>query len=209
MCYLQGEPIYKYQIDENHRIIRNVNDKVSSYDYGGLGITDTLPSKHRNEIISAFVNTIAIGYTQSESITYFPNSDAESFVNSLEDGNSVVSAISVLTGIPSTTISAMQLLGAPAMIAQYAAFAYAGLAASVFSLILGMVSINTGIITGNIRDITDEGGDVMITYVTNTYGSFYDVSEWDGRTCVRDPLTGGTVIRSEVDVTCPHGNPWD
>lgn len=190
VCYLLGRPVYKYQIDENRRIHLDMVAPASlnaDEEYVSLGINGTLPVAHRGELITATVTTIASGYSQTECISYLPNRDAETTANSFEDAGSVVGWVGVC-------VSILGLTGA--------------IAATFAGILTSLAGVAGSTISGEIRDLTDTGNDVILAYVYTNYGSYYAVAPWDGITCVKEPadIFLGSMT---VEVECNYGSPWN
>ena len=190
VCYLLGRPVYKYQIDENRRIHLDVVAPASlnaDEDYVSLAENATLPLAHRGEVITATVTTIASGYSQTECISYLPNGDAEETANGFEDAGSVI-------GWGGLLVSVLGLTGSTAV--------------TFLGIITSIAGITSGTISGEIRDLTDAGNDVILAYVYTNYGAYYAVAPWDGITCVKEPASIflGSMT---VEVTCKHDvSPW-
>ena len=185
VCYLRGVPVYKYEIDENRRIVKESTPitRIS-------GETDTLPVAHRGAIVISAIQTAAVGNSQFEYINYLPNKYAEAAANGFEDIGGVTGIVGLITDagglIPNTIVQGISM---------------------VIGGILGLTGVVSGDISGDIRDITDNGGDIILSYVNTKFGGFYSVEEWDGKTCVRFPIEVplGFMV---VDTQCAHGSPW-
>ena len=126
---------------------------------------------HRGEIVISAIQTAAVGNSQFEYINYLPNKYAEAAANGFEDIGGVTGIVGLITDagglIPNTIVQGISM---------------------VIGGILGLTGVVSGDISGDIRDITDNGGDIILSYVNTKFGGFYSVEEWDGKTCVRFPI---------------------
>lgn len=181
VCYLRGQPVYKYEIQDNHRIV-----KESTIVSRSLGVDSPLPVTHRGEIVSATVLTVTIGYNQLESIDYLPNQYAESVAAGFANNLSLASILSGLISLAGGAIPSF--------------------ASTIISGILSIAGLSKSQLANEIRQITDRGGDVILTYVGTPYGNYYAVEEWDGINCVRYPAP--SLDSQTINVECAHGYPW-
>ena len=190
VCYMLGQPVYKYEVDENRRVHKDFSSSIEPF---VMGEDDTLPSMHWNEMIIALIQVTAIGYSQVEYIMYIPPEEGEAMVDALgyDEVYDIYIAIdrimSVVQSAPASFLSALT-------------------AAVRFLMALQPIMFES--LINDVEDYSSDDENCMLILTSNAYGSFYALEPWDGRSCVRYPsdLSTGTV---SIDVECPHGSPWE
>lgn len=184
VCYMYGQPVYKYEVDENGYVDKDFGATVITRSSGSNG---TLPTAHRGETITASVTLVTTGFSQTENIIYAPCEYAYDAIKMIEDGASTVDAALELAG---------GIIGSP-------------IVTEITSLLRIIVSMGATDLCNDITDNSENGDDSQIEYVTSNYGQFYNVSTWNGRTVVRDGYTSGSTVVTVNSVNCSHGSVWN
>ena len=135
------------------------------------------------------------GYSETNEITYMHKKDAQNTASAFLSGASKNYAIT-------------QALGSYGSAVAISSPYYAAVAAVVGSVaILDAVSRET--IANNLTNTVASNSGVKLIYVNSRYGSFYNVSAWNGST-VYKPCTY-TTSNATITVSavyCSHGDAW-
>lgn len=179
VCYMYGQPVYKYEVDENGIVTKDfsMNSNARS-----SAVSNTLPSRHREEFIRATCTLVTTGFSQNENIFYVPCDDAAIIYSTINNGKT---AVSIATAISSK-------------------FGSVGKALSNIFKTMAMATLNS--ISADVEELVDADKHVNISITTSQYGQFINVTQWNGTSCVRYGYTDSTTTYTVVSVVCDtHG----
>lgn len=160
VCYMDGVPIQKKEIDNDGFIIQDTINKIDKLNSSSVGIqstpiinTRTIPSGYNNAIIRSVLT--APSYSQKNTIYYFTTNRGAQFASNLEVG-AAASLIAMATGfIP-----------------------YVG---PVITISFTFSTLYKSSVASQIRKRTNVGKKVRINECSSGYGTFYGVFDWTGR----------------------------
>lgn len=191
---MYGQPVYKYEINENHEVMRDFGDSISAYSTDP-DIIDTLPSRHQGEVIVASARNYGVAFSQTEKITYLPRSLAGAYADAFRDATTAEGVASLFLGWAGIVVGMSSNI--------------AGVIVSVFSGGFGAAAFEKSNAASAIDRVANNGDDVRFVVTTNSRGTFYNASSWDGKTCVRYNLNSGLTHYTIDSVVCGHNsNPW-
>lgn len=169
VCYAFGEPIYKYEIDENGFIDKDFS--TTTRNHSSYYTESSIPVLMRNKSIVAEGHLSATGYHQYDTFLYLTPLDGAQYASKLAT-NSSVEIRSFLIGLvfPASTALTV-LLG-----------------------ICSAASIYLNSYANDIRARTDIGKGCIFLTMRNPYGTFRVVHDWDRLACIRygQTLSEGT-----------------
>ena len=178
VCYMHGQPVYKYEVDEHGMVHKDFSLPVTR----ASAMTDTLPSIHRYETITAGCNLVTTGFSQNELVLYLSEADARKVINGLDQGWSAVSIASDIAVGAGTFYS--QLVG-----------------------ILGyVVAANIEAVMNQISNCLSSGNLVELDVVSSRYGQFVSVYNWSGTTCIRYSTSQNGVTITVTGAYCKNHN---
>lgn len=195
VCYVMDVPVYKYEIDENGYIHKNFADnEILMCASDGIQ-TGTLATKHKTETITANMIQVYTGYSETNEITYLHKTEAKNVASAFNSSASKDYAIAQALGSYGKTV---------AKSSPY----FAAVAAVVGGVaVLNAVSKET--VANNLTGTVTSNNGAKLIHVNSKYGSFYNVSAWNGST-VYKPCTyassNATITISSV--YCSHGSVW-
>lgn len=182
VCYMRGQPVYKYEVDEYGIVHKDFGDEGLN-DESGIMLTasgsgGTIPTAHRGESITSGCNLVTTGFSQSEALAYLTVADAKVVASGFENGSS---AATIVAGLSKKTGTYMGKI----------------------TYVLGNIISHT--LTGiskEITSLTSSGKKVLLEYVSSSYGTFCNVSAWNGTTCVKSGYSQNGVTVTVSDAIC-------
>lgn len=189
VCYLFGEPVYKYEVDENRIIHKDFSGQTpQTYASGSIETGSIAGTVHANEVIYAGLQQLFVGYSESSSLMYLHADQAAIVADGVREQAEAEDLIAEIIGSVS---------GLPAFLVPVQALIQ-------WTLKLGADARN------EIADLLEEQGDARFTQTNSQYGSFYSVMEWDGRTVYKPcEYTTSTGTIRVLSVYCPsHSSVW-
>lgn len=159
VCYMEGRPIKKMDIDENGCLKKEVVKEIESYNSILPAATPTsnyttIPSGYNNAVVCTSLS--APRYGQTNKIYYFTRDKGAQFASNIEYSQTA------------------QIL---AMAAGF--IPYIGPAVTISFTVSALYKSS---VAKNIRSRTDYGKKVRINQCTSSFGTFYGVFDWSGRT---------------------------
>lgn len=170
VCYMDGYPIRKRDIDDNHcvkkQIINNIVSASKNITYGVQPMSSTttkssglptkkvsIPKKYNNAIIQSTIG--APRYSQTNKTYYFTKTRGIQYANNLEYKVSA-QLIALVTGFTPKVGAAIAI-----------SFTFSSLYKSS--------------VASDIRKRTDKNKKVRINEASSSFGTFYGVFDWSGR----------------------------
>ena len=194
VCYLMGEPVYKYEIDEN-RMIHKKTKSTRSVSGQNLDMVGQLTGAHATETIAANMIQSYSGYSDTNSILYLHHDEAIATASNFSQTSYNDSVVVGALGNYGTAVATSSPYFA----------AVAGIIGYFFLIDL----LQREAAASNLYDVCSNGGHAQLAYVSNQYGSFYSVLEWDGVTVYKTGIysfSTGTI--NVTSVRCSHGSVW-
>lgn len=190
VCYMRGQPVYKYEVDEYGIVHKDFGDEGLN-DESGIMLTasgsgGTIPTAHRGESITSGCNLVTTGFSQSEALAYLTVADAKAVASGLDSGSSAASIVSDLAGRSKSFIGKMT------------------------DILSNIISHALSGISKDVTSLTSSGKKVLLEYVSSSYGTFCNASEWNGTTCVKSGYSqNGVTVTVSSAICATHGkNIW-
>ncbi|WP_195941010.1 hypothetical protein [Romboutsia sp. 1001713B170131_170501_G6] len=171
VCYMEGVPVKKSQIDENgvinektmNEIEQIVENEVSTY---ATSNTRVIPSGYNQAIVRTSLS--APGYGQTNTQYYYTYQNGAKFASGVEQ--------KAWTTIKGTALGFVPKIGPAA------------------TILFTADSLYKASVAGKIRNYTNSGKKVKITEAKSRYGTFYGVFAWTNRTIeTHKTFSDGTV----------------
>lgn len=173
VCYMEGIPITKSQIDKNGFIDEETiaqieqikNKEISMY---ATSNTRTIPSGYNQAIVRSVIS--APGYGQTNTQYYFTNSNGAKFASGLEVKN--------WQTILATAAGFIKIVG------------------PTITIVFTANALYKSSVASKVRSYTDSGKKVHITEAKSKYGTFYGVFGWTNRVIETHKNFSGDTVES-------------
>lgn len=168
VCYMLGQPVYKYEVDEYGFIHKEMSVPRNHSSYY---VESLLPSSYRDKPVTARGGMSTQGFYQYDTFFYMDEDAGEAMAGELERGGT---RDSILALFATSAISLVPLKS--------------GLITAVSALISLAASSRTAL-ASEIREYTDAHQNLILLEMRNSYGIFRAVHPWDGQYAIRYPQT--------------------
>ncbi len=166
VCYMMGQPVYKYEVDEYGFIHKKT---ATTRNHSSYYTESRLPSSYRNRPVTAHGGMSTQGFYQNDTFMYMDVEAGISIAQSFEAGNNAAGIIAFFGG------AAMTLLGV------------SGPVSVAISAVLSFPSLARAELASQIRAYTDNNEKCLMLEMRNSYGTFQAIHPWDGQYAIRYP----------------------
>lgn len=166
VCYMMGQLVYKYEVDEYGFIHKNT---TTTRNHSSYYTESRLPSSYRNRPVTAHGGMSTQGFYQHDTFIYMDEDTGEAMARKFEEG---ATADSILATIGGFLISLTPLKNA---------------LAAFIGLLMQLPAATRASIASQIRGYTDEHECCFMLEMRNSYGTFRAIHPWDGQYAIRYP----------------------
>lgn len=178
VCYMMGQPVYKYEVDEYGFIHKKT---AATRNHSSYYIESLLPSSYRNKPVTAHGGMSTQGFYQNDTFFYMDEDTGEAMARKFEEGAPLNILLSLVGGYAITILPLK-----------------AGVQTAMNAMLALALNGRT-ILAAEIREYTDKHQNFIMLEMRNSYGTFRALHPWDGQYAIRYPQSLNSPSTAWVD----------